>query len=160
VPSSDIGTVYFWLGFNELHQGDLSAAERYFDAVVSRDQQHLPVTDSDLETSELGLAEIYAKRGAFKRSEEAARHVVATTKQGTAYLGAAAHSILGNALLREGKVREAEPELELAYQWFSHDPKIRPHTVEAYQDLSEVEMKLGKPHDAARIREELRTHPR
>ena len=158
-PSSDIGTAYFWLGFNELHRGDLSAAEHYFDAVVSRDQQHLPVTDSDLETSELGLAEIYAKRGAFKRSEEAARHVVDTTKQGTGYLGAAAHSILGNALLREGRVREAEPQLELAYQWFSHDPKIRPHTAEAYQDLSEAEMQLGKPRDAARIREELRVHP-
>ncbi len=121
-------------------------------------QQHLAVGDSDIETSELGLAEIYAKRGDFRRSEEVARHVVATTKQGTHYIGAAAHSMLGHALLREGRVREAEPELELAYNWFSHDPKIRPHTVEAYQDLSEADVRLGKLRDAERIREELRAH--
>ena len=159
-PSLEKTNVFFQLGFIALQQRHEQEAEVYFNRVVSMSQQHLAVMEADLETSELGLATIYADRREFARSEAASRKVLATTEFGTHYIGAAAHAILGHALLKERKLTEAEAELQKAYQWFSHDVKIRPCTVQDYEDLAETDMRLGKPREADRIREELRTHPR
>jgi tetratricopeptide (TPR) repeat protein/tRNA A-37 threonylcarbamoyl transferase component Bud32 len=159
-PSLELCNANFYLGYIKQQQGNLRAAEDYFNSVVAVAHQHHAVAEVDLELSELGLATIYAKRGAFRRSETVIRQVLATTRQEASYTGVAAHALLGHALLREGRVREAEPELQKAYQWFSHDPTIRPQTVQTYQDLSETESRLHRPQEAARIRMELRNHPK
>jgi tetratricopeptide (TPR) repeat protein/tRNA A-37 threonylcarbamoyl transferase component Bud32 len=159
-PGGLAGGAYFYLGFAELKLGQLARAEAHFNQVIALSHRGIASTDSDLQVSRLGLADIYARRGEYERSEQMSRQALASGRVDNDYGAVAAHSLLGRALLREGRPQEAETELHKAYLWFSHDPAIRPHTVETYQALAEVESRLGHTADAARIRAELRAHPR
>ncbi len=152
------GAALFTLGFAALKQGRLDDAEQYFGTVVLMDRQGKSLVHADVQDSQLGLAKIYARRGDFQQSEREARSVIATPRQGAPYVPVAAHAILGHALLEEGRVREADAELEQAHAWFAHDPAIRPETVPTYLDLAEAKSRLGDASGAARVRAERRAH--
>lgn len=159
-PGGLTGAAYFYLGLAELDQGRLAAAEAHFNQVIALSHGEIAGTDADLQVSRVGLADIYARRGEYKRSEQMSRQALASGRADNDYGATASHALLGHALLKEGKVAEAEVELHKAYVWFSHDPAIRPHTIETYQYLAEAESRLGKPVEAARILAELRAHPK
>jgi serine/threonine-protein kinase len=159
-PSTyDESEAHFYLGFIELQQGNLKAAEDYFESVTSIARRHAAVNEIYLEYSELSLAHIYSKRGDDRRAEAIIRQVLATTKLKPSYVVVAGLTLLGHVLLREGRVADAEIQLQPAYAWFSHDA-TRPHTVMAYRDLAEAERRLGKPKEATRILAELRARPK
>jgi tetratricopeptide (TPR) repeat protein len=158
-PSTlDEGEAQFYLGFIALQQGDLKTAEAFFESVVAIADRHAAVDELFVEYSLLSLARIYSKRGDDRRAEQIIRQVLATTKLKPSYVVVAGHALLGHVLLREGKPAEAEVELRPAYAWFSHDA-TRPHTAMTYRDLAEVEKRLGRPQETAKILAELRARP-
>ena len=64
----ELCNTYFNLGFIEFQQGELSAAEQHFNAVVAMSEKHMAVSDSNVEKNEFGLAKIHAHRGDFRAS--------------------------------------------------------------------------------------------
>ena len=153
------GQAYFYLGFVELQQGELKAAEDHFEQVIAMGRRHAAVSPLFVEYSELGLAHVYSKRGGQQQAEALIREVLATTKLKPSYVMVAGYALLGHVLLQEGRLADAEAALKPAYTWFSHDA-TRPHTAMAYKDYAEVEKRLGRPQEAATILAALRSRPR
>jgi serine/threonine-protein kinase len=160
-PSSlEAGDIYFDLGFVEFQRGHLKAAERYYSSNVALAHQHLSVNPVYFDFSRLGLATIDDKRGDPKSAESLIREVLVSTKFPASYAAIAGHALLGHVLLEQDRPAEAESELRQAYAWFSHDATMRPHTAMAYQDLAEVERRLGRPKEASKLVAELGAHPK
>ena len=97
----------FYLGFAELEQGNLSAAEDNFKSVLALADRHQAVAEGDLEYCQLALADVYSKRGNAARAESIIRHVLNTTQMKESYIVVAGHSLLGHVLLAAGQARRS-----------------------------------------------------
>ena len=75
-PSSlEQSQAYFDLGFINLQEGELNAAEKQFNLVLSIANQHLSFDPNALSFSELGLADVTLKRGNYIQAEALARQI-------------------------------------------------------------------------------------